>query len=107
MNRIDEEKRTVEIMIRLYCRRKEGNSQLCGDCSELLDYAMARLSRCPFGNGKPTCKMCTIHCYRPDMKERIRTVMRWSGPRMMIYHPVEAAKHIWREMRHSSKKSKQ
>ena len=39
MNRIVEEKRTVEAMIRLYCRRKEGHAGLCSSCAELLDYA--------------------------------------------------------------------
>lgn len=39
-------------MIRLYCRRKEGNKELCPQCLELLEYARMRLSRCPFGRIK-------------------------------------------------------
>lgn len=99
MKRIDEEKAVVEQMIRLYCRKHEGNRVLCAGCEELLGYALARLSHCRFGNDKPTCKQCPIHCYRPEMKERIRAVMRWSGPRMILYHPVAALKHLWRELR--------
>ena len=99
-SRIEEEKKVVEQMIRLYCRKKEGNGELCPNCHELLDYAHSRLDRCRYGEEKPTCKKCPIHCYRPDMKERVRAVMRWSGPRMMLYHPVAAIKHIYREMRH-------
>ena len=99
-SRIEEEKKVVEQMIRLYCQKKEGNSELCPKCHELLDYAHSRLDRCRYGEEKPTCKKCPIHCYRPDMKERVRAVMRWSGPRMMLYHPVAAIKHIYREMRH-------
>lgn len=99
-SRIEEEKKVVEQMIRLYCRKKEGNGGLCQKCHELLDYAHSRLDRCRYGEGKPTCKKCPIHCYRPEMKERVRAVMRWSGPRMMLYHPVAAIKHIYREMRH-------
>ena len=97
MRRIEEEKRVVEQMIRLYCRRKEGNEVLCPSCHELLDYAHRRLDRCRYGEEKPTCKKCPIHCYRPEMKERIRAVMRWSGPRMILYHPVDAIKHVLRE----------
>ncbi len=97
MGRIEEEKRVVGQMIELYCRRKEGNRELCPRCAELLRYATERLSRCRFGDGKPTCRKCPVHCYRPDMKERIRLVMRWAGPRMMIYHPVAAVKHLLRE----------
>lgn len=97
MERIQQEKKVVEKMIRLYCRKCEGNSALCRECRDVLDYAMARLDHCRWGNDKPTCKKCTVHCYRPDMKERIRKIMRWSGPRMIIYHPIDAIAHLLRE----------
>jgi len=96
--RIEEEKNTVEKMIRLYCRRKEGNRDLCPHCRELLDYALARLDRCRFGEQKPTCQNCTVHCYKPQMKQDIRRVMRYAGPRMIIYHPIEAVRHLIRQM---------
>ena len=98
MDRIESEKKTVGMMVRLYCRRYEGNKKLCQDCSQMLSYAKARLDRCKFGNEKPTCKKCPIHCYKPDMREKMRAVMRWAGPRMMLYHPIEAIKHLIREM---------
>ena len=75
-SRIEKEKQTVEQMIRLYCRKKEGNGTLCPQCRELLEYAQTRLSRCPFGDGKSTCRICTVHCYKPEMRERMRVVMR-------------------------------
>ena len=90
----EKEKAIVEQMIRLYCRKKEGNEQLCPKCKELLEYAKSRLDRCRFGNDKPTCKSCPIHCYRPEMRKRIKTIMRWSGPRMIIYYPLVAIKHF-------------
>ena len=95
--RIEEEKAVVEQMVRLYCRKKEGHASLCPECRELLVYAHARLSRCRFGKDKPTCRQCPIHCYRPDMKERVRAVMRWAGPRMLLYHPIDAVRHLLRE----------
>ena len=94
MNRIESEKKTVGVMIRLYCRRYEGNKQLCQECTELLRYAEDRLDRCKFGNEKPTCKKCSVHCYKPDMREKIRDVMRFSGPRMLFVHPVMAIRHV-------------
>lgn len=97
MRRIEKEKKTVAVMVRLYCSHKEGNAELCDRCQEVLEYAHARLSCCRFGENKPTCKRCPIHCYKPEMKGRMRTVMRYSGPRMMIYHPSMALMHIWRE----------
>ncbi len=95
--RVADEKRTVEQMIRLYCRHKEGNAELCDSCRHLLEYAAARLERCPHGDAKPTCRKCTVHCYRPAEREKIRLIMRYSGPRMMIYHPAAALRHLWRE----------
>ena len=38
-----------------------------------------------------------LHCYKPDMRERMRKVMRWAGPRMILYDPIEAIKHLIRE----------
>ncbi len=98
MSRIKEEQHVVELMIRLYCRNKEGNKELCSSCAELLHYATTRLEHCKFGENKTTCKQCPIHCYRPQMKERIREVMRWAGPRMIWHHPIAAIKHLAREL---------
>lgn len=96
--RIVEEKAVVKQMIELYCHKKEGNHSLCPSCQELLAYACCRLDRCRYGEQKPTCRKCDIHCYHPEMKERIRCVMRWAGPRMILYHPGATIKHLIREM---------
>ncbi|WP_308757091.1 nitrous oxide-stimulated promoter family protein [uncultured Bacteroides sp.] len=98
--------KTIEQMIRLYCRRKEGNRELCPQCSALLEYTRARLSHCPFGKEKPTCRLCTIHCYRPEMRKRIRAVMQYAGPLMIFYHPVAALRHLWKECRPYSKRKR-
>ncbi len=98
-NRVEEEKDTVELMIRMYCRHREGNKELCVSCAQLLDYARERLDRCRFSGSKPSCRKCLVHCYRKDMRERVRAVMRWTGPRMFLYHPVIAVKHLVRELR--------
>lgn len=84
----------VEEMIRLYCRKKHHSSDLCPECSTLLDYAKYRTSVCPFMENKTFCSNCRVHCYKPDMREKIRTVMRYSGPRMIFVHPVLAVSHV-------------
>ena len=43
MSRIEREKRVVGMMVRLYCRKQEGNDCLCEECRALLEYAHARL----------------------------------------------------------------
>ena len=73
--RIRQEQEIVEQMVRLYCRQKEGHTELCPDCKELLQYAHARLSRCPFGEKKTTCRLCPVHCYKPDMRKKMQEVI--------------------------------
>lgn len=96
--RIAEEQRTVRAMVHLYCRSRHGvRDDVCGECGVLLEYALSRLARCPHGDGKPTCRYCEVHCYRPEMKRRICEVMRYSGPRMVLHHPAMALRHLLRE----------
>lgn len=92
------ELRTVDHMIHLYCRHHHGTEvQLCPSCLELLAYARQRLLNCPYGEEKPTCAKCPIHCYKPDVRVKIRDVMRYAGPRMLMRHPVLAVRHLVKE----------
>ncbi|CEA16069.1 MAG TPA: nitrous oxide-stimulated promoter family protein [Fermentimonas caenicola] len=92
------EKKVVSKMISIYCRSKHNQkNELCIECESLNNYALQRLERCPFGDDKPTCGTCTIHCYKRDMRQRIKEVMRFSGPRMLFAHPIEAIRHFNRE----------
>lgn len=89
------EARTVEAMIRRFCHDHHKTTQgLCAECEELLAYAHRRLARCPFQERKTTCAKCPVHCYTPAMRERIREVMRYSGPRMLLSHPLMAIRHL-------------
>lgn len=95
------EQRVVEEMIRLYCRRKhrEAGRSMCARCRELADYARARSERCPFMEQKTFCANCRVHCYKPFMREQIREVMRFSGPRMLFVHPLLVFWHLWCSIR--------
>ena len=87
MSRVEKEKEIVELMIRLYCEKNHKcKDELCDDCRELLEYAHKRSS----------CSKCPIHCYKKDMKEKIKKVMRFSGPRLLIYRPFEYVRHIFK-----------
>ncbi len=93
--RIAREKRTMAAMVRLYCRKKHGRTEsLCEECAGLLEYATCRLDGCPYGPQKPTCAKCPIHCYKPQMRDRVKEVMRFSGPRMLLRHPILAIGHL-------------
>ncbi len=94
--RIRRERKTISAMIGMYCRDLHGTQPdaLCDSCRSLNDYAMQRIDKCPFCLEKPICANCTIHCYKDDMREEVREVMRYAGPRMMRRHPVLAVLHI-------------
>lgn len=89
----EREKEVVSLMISLYCRKNHGGKTLCPDCAELERYARTRSDRCPFMETKTFCANCKVHCYKPEMREKIREVMRFSGPRMLLYHPVMVIRH--------------
>lgn len=101
----EREKKVVSLMISLYCHKKHngfrkdvhrrmGTSTLCTECSELDRYARQQIDRCPFMETKTFCSNCRVHCYTPEMREKIKEVMRFSGPRMLFHHPIMALRHV-------------
>ena len=94
--RIKREKKTIEAMIRIYCKgnhHETEGKELCQECSQLFEYAKMRLNKCPFQEKKTTCGKCPVHCYQPQMREQVKKVMRYSGPRMLLHHPGLAMHH--------------
>jgi hypothetical protein len=93
--RIAREKRTIEAMLRIFCRDRHGTrGPLCAECQSLYDYAAGRLDRCPYGAAKTTCAGCPTHCYKPAMRERVKEVMRYAGPRLLFRRPILALLHM-------------
>ena len=90
----EREKQLVSQMIILYCKKQHGGKSLCSDCAALDAYARQRSDRCPFMETKTFCSNCKVHCYKPKMREKIRAVMRFSGPWMLFHHPVIAIRHM-------------
>lgn len=91
----EQEKETVSLMIKIYCNKKHHTKgELCEACSELNTYARMRSDMCPFMETKTFCSNCKVHCYKPQMREKIREVMKFSGPRMIFHHPVTAIRHV-------------
>ena len=102
--RLDREKRTVAAMIEIYCHaRHRPVDGLCTECEQLYSYAIERIDKCPFKQDKPTCAKCAVHCYKPEMREKVRQVMRYAGPRMLLMHPVLSLRHYMDEFKHSRK----
>ena len=90
--KLSEEYEIVCEMIDLYHRKNDKFSD--GDISDLKAYVKSKLSSCPHGSNKPFCSYCKIHCYEPVRREKIREVMRFSGPRFIFYRPGKSIKHL-------------
>jgi len=96
--RLQREWRTMQAMVGIYCRgqghERRPDVDLCQVCSAFFEYATRRLEKCPYGPAKPTCARCPVHCYKPQPRELARTIMRYSGPRMMLRHPWLSITHV-------------
>ena len=101
------EKEMVSQMIALYCRKHHGGKGgLCPQCRALEEYARARSDKCPFMEEKTFCSNCKVHCYRKDMAQQIRQVMRYAGPRMLLHHPILALRHVWESTREKQRQNR-
>lgn len=88
------EKKTISSMIAIYCRAHHKPDGLCADCAAVQEYTFRKLELCSFGRKKPACRDCKIHCYELEMCNRIRAVMRYSGPRLIVHSPLLAIRHV-------------
>lgn len=98
------EKKTISQMVALYCAGNHSTlgrtekaycgEAVCLECLDLDDYAVKRTERCRRMDVKISCEACGNHCYQPEQREKIRQVMRWSGPRMLGKHPLAAIRHL-------------
>lgn len=97
----EREKHVVREMIGLYCTKNHHAhpGELCEECAQLADYACRRSDKCPFMETKTFCSNCTVHCYKPEMRARIREVMAFSGPRMLLVRPLMVLRHMWESLR--------
>lgn len=105
MNTIENEIAVAEQMIALYCRKKHKSvkKELCAECQFLFEYVKTRRKYCPFGEQKTFCSHCPVHCYKEDMRMKIKEVMRFSGTRMLFYNPPMAIKHLSDTIKHRRK----
>jgi hypothetical protein len=99
----EKEKQLIPVMIKKYCRgmhklkrreQKIKRGELCEECKALTEYALFRLEKCPFKVNKGFCSFCKVHCYKPEYREEIKKVMKYSGPRMIFSHPIFALSHV-------------
>ncbi len=98
-----QEKEIIRFMIALYCKKKH-KQNMCSECQNLYEYARKRIDVCPFMETKTFCSSCKVHCYGKEQREKIREVMRFSGPRMIFYHPIMAIRHMMNTIKNKRSK---
>jgi len=92
---IDLERRTINAMIRIFCKGLHHSKEyICRDCSLLNEYALKKTDNCIFKEKKPACSKCKVHCFSQVNREKIREVMKFSGKRMLIKHPYLSIAHL-------------
>ncbi|RCX17182.1 YbgA-like uncharacterized protein [Anaerobacterium chartisolvens] len=93
-SRIEIEKSVLYSMVCIYCKGQKHAKQLCDNCREVVEYANQRLEACRFGDNKSFCSKCKTHCFKPEMRKKIKAVMRYSGIRMILHNPIMVIKHL-------------
>ena len=85
---------TIEKMIKIYKKSHPAPDDNPEYYQTLFSYAVKRLEKCRYGEAKPACKQCPIHCYQPKQREQMKIIMRWAGPKMLYSHPILAIRHL-------------
>lgn len=96
--RFAQDRETLLAMADIYCRAHHGTQgELCSKCASVIEYAVARTEKCPF-NHETNCKDCYIHCYNGEMRDEVRAVMGYAGPRMLLRHPVMTMRYLRKKL---------
>jgi hypothetical protein len=77
---IERDVRILRQFTQAYCRQSHGHAadELCPDCRDVLDYAVAKRRGCPM-HPKPPCRDCKVHCFREPYREKVRAIMKFGG----------------------------
>jgi hypothetical protein len=93
-SRLNTEKKVFRDMVVLYCKKNHTVNSPCEECKKIIDYGFKKIEICPYGESKPFCSKCSIHCYEKNMQKKVKEIMRYSGPRIIFYHPIASLKHL-------------
>ncbi len=94
-NRLNTEKKVFKKMVLIYCKNKHQKNTPCSECREIIEYGIEKIDNCFYAEKKPFCSKCSIHCYNKNMQKKVKDIMRFSGPRIIFYHPFISLKHLF------------
>jgi len=77
---IEKQFKILKRFVDVYCRKHHDDydNGPCSECCDLIEYSRQRLIHCPH-DPKPKCKDCPSHCYKPEYRQKIKDIMRYSG----------------------------
>lgn len=93
-NRLEKDEKILKTFITVYCKKEHGTQELCDDCSDVLEYALNRLRKCPL-DPKPMCKNCPVHCYKPNYREKMKTIMKKAGITLILRGRLDLVWHYF------------
>lgn len=94
-NNVPKEKENIRKTFGVYCHKNHGtkDEKLCPKCTALLTTIFIKISRCPYGIGKPICDKCDTPCFGEDVTKEFLNVMSSSQSKMFLSHPMMTIKH--------------
>ena len=99
-NRTARDRKVLEAMGRIFCKAHHSGEKdpcaLCSLCHEIVEVTLVRTASCPYGH-EGNCQDCAIHCQRGEAQERIREIMRYAAPRMVLRHPLMTMEYLRRK----------
>ena len=94
-NNIPNEKENIRKTFGKYCNANHGttDNKLCAKCTAVLSTVMIKISRCPYGIGKPICEQCETPCFGERFTNEFNTIMKGGQKKMLLSHPIMTVKH--------------
>lgn len=94
-NNIPNEKENIRKTFGKYCNANHGTSdnKLCAKCTAVLSTVLVKISRCPYGIGKPICEQCETHCFGERFTNDFLEIMKGGQKKMLLSHPLMTIKH--------------
>ncbi len=94
-NNVPKEKEHIRNTFGEYCNANHGTEggKLCAKCTAVLSTVLIKISRCPYGIGKPICEQCETPCFGERFTNEFNTIMKGGQKKMLLSHPIMTVKH--------------
>ncbi|MGN1361014.1 MAG: nitrous oxide-stimulated promoter family protein [Eggerthellaceae bacterium] len=101
--RIQRDLRTLQAIGSIYCGahhagRPKDSTGMCPECSETILLTHDRAANCPYDH-QGNCQDCTLKCNRGDQQQRIKAIMAYAAPRMLVRHPLMTLEYLAKKLR--------